>query len=153
MSMNETNQKALLRDPLEHLLSYQLRRAALSTMIALTDAFAELGLAQTEVIIIRFVKANPGCTQADIGRAIGVKRTNMVPIVNGLMAKGVLDRSAVDGRSHALYLTSKGVKLHNKIAKISAEHEAFFFGDVPGEVREILMQVFRSLRAKAEQRT
>ncbi len=151
--MNETDKTTALNDPLEHLASYQLRRAALSTIIALTDAFAALGLAQTEAIIIRFVKANPGCTQADIGRAIGVKRTNMVPIVNGLMTKELLERTAADGRSHALYLTKAGAKLHDKIAKIALEHDAFFFGDIPDETRQLLMQVFRSLRAKAEQRS
>jgi DNA-binding MarR family transcriptional regulator len=151
--MNETDKTTTLSDPLEHLVSYQLRRAALSTIVALTDAFAALGLTQAEAIIIRFVKANPGCTQADIGRAIGVKRTNMVPIVNGLMTKELLDRTPADGRSHSLYLTKAGAKLHDKIAKISVEHEAFLFGDIPEETQQQLLQMFRSLRAKAEQRS
>ncbi len=34
------------------------------------------------------MNSNPGCTQAQIGRAIGVKRTNMVPVANGLMSVG-----------------------------------------------------------------
>ena len=140
-----------LNDPLENLLSYQLRRAALGTMSALVESFAELGLATTEAIIIRFVKANPGCTQADIGRAIGVKRTNMVPIVNGLMAKDLLERTPADGRSHALYLTKEGGELHRKIAKVATEHDAYFFGDVPDDMRQILMKAFLLLRTKAEQ--
>lgn len=148
--MNETDKTPTLIDPLDHFVGYQLRRAGLSTIIALADSYAALGLTQTEAIIIRFVKANPGCTQADIGRAIGVKRTNMVPIVNGLMTKELLDRTAADGRSHSLYLTKEGGKIHDKIAKIAMKHEEFFFGDVPDDTRQILMEVFRSIRAKAE---
>ena len=150
--MNATDKIPTLKDPLENLLGYQMRRAALITLSTLVDSFAGLGLSSTEAIIIRFVHANPGCTQADIGRAIGVKRTNMVPIVNGLMAKGLLERTPADGRSHSLYLTGKSGELHRQIAKITLEHEEYFFGDVPDDTRQILMQAFRSLRAKAEQR-
>src|ERR1700754_2183635 len=96
-----------LRDPLENLLSYQLRRAAFSTITPLAESFARIGVSSTEAIVIRFVSANPGCTQSGSGRAIGVKRTNMVPVVSGLMQRGLLERTAVDGRSHALHLTSE----------------------------------------------
>jgi len=138
-----------LTDPLEDLLSYQLRRAALVTLSELVDSFARLGLTPTEAIIIRFVAANDGCTQAEIGRALGVKRTNMVPIVNGLMTKELLERFAVDGRSHSLHLTRQAHALHRKITKISLEHEARFFGDVPEQTKQVLLQTLRALRAKA----
>ena len=148
--MKPTDNSPKLRDPLEPLLGYQLRRAAFVTLSALVESFAGLGLSSTEAIVIRFVHANPGCTQADIGRAIGVKRTNMVPIVNSLMVKALLERTSADGRSHSLYLTEKGGKLHLKIAKIHRENEKYFFGDVPDDTRQALMQVIRSLRAKGE---
>ena len=141
-----------LSDPLENLLSYQLRRAALGTIAALADSYAAIGLTQLEAIVIRFVKANPGCTQSEIGRAIGVKRTNMAPIVNGLIGKSVIERTPADGRSQELYLTAAGDELHRKIARAALEHEKYFFGDVPEPTRKVLMQAFRSVRIKAEQR-
>lgn len=149
--MKPTDNTSTLKDPLENLLSYQLRRAALVTLSALVESLAELGLSPTEAIVIRFVHANPGCTQAEIGRALGVKRTNMVPIANGLMARGLIERTAADGRSHSLYLTKAGSELHRKIAKVTIEHEERFFGDTPDDTRQILMQAFRTLRAKSEQ--
>jgi DNA-binding MarR family transcriptional regulator len=76
----------------------------------------------------------------------------MVPVVNGLMAKGLLERTPADGRSHELYLTREGGELHRKLVKVSLEHEKYFFGDVPDDLRQVLMQAFRSLRARAEQR-
>lgn len=148
--MNETAKNPTLKDPLEHSLGYQLRRAAFATLTPLVEAFAELGVSPTEAIVIRFVRANPGCTQADIGRAIGVKRTNMVPVANSLMMKRLLERTPADGRSHSLYLTEDGIELLRKINKVAHEHEEFFFGDVPENLRRILMEAFRALRAKGE---
>jgi hypothetical protein len=47
--------------------------------------------------------AAPGSRSIDmkIGRALGVKRTNMVPIANGLMKRELIERTAADGRSHS----------------------------------------------------
>jgi DNA-binding MarR family transcriptional regulator len=148
--MNTTDKTPTLEDPLDHSLGYQLRRAAFATLTPLVEAFAAIGVSPTEAIVIRFVRANPGCTQADIGRAIGVKRTNMVPVANGLIAKGLLERTAADGRSHSLYLTKEGGDLHRRITRIASEHEEFFFGDVPDDLRQILMRAFRALRTKGE---
>lgn len=86
-----------LADPLEAALGYQLRRAMLVTLTALTDSYETLGLKVSEAIIIRFVGANPGCNQSAIGRALGVKRTNMVPIVAGLEARNLLIRPRLTG--------------------------------------------------------
>ena len=148
--MNTTDKTPALEDPLDHFLGYQLRRAAFATLTPLVEAFAAIGVSPTEAIVIRLVRVNPGCTQADIGRAIGVKRTNMVPVANGLIAKGLLERTAADGRSHSLYLTREGLDLHRRITRIASEHEEFFFGDVPDDLRKILMEAFRALRAKGE---
>jgi DNA-binding MarR family transcriptional regulator len=148
--MDTTDKNAPLVDPLELYLGYQLRRAAFATQTLLVDSFAAIGVSPTEAIIIRFVRANPGCTQADIGRSIGVKRTNMVPVVTELMSKGLLERSAADGRSHSLYLSEDGAKLLRKINEVALAHEEFFFGDFPDALRQVLMQAFRTLRGKAE---
>ena len=148
--MNADDKSPSLIDPLEGFLGYQLRRAAFETMSALLDSYSEFGLTLTEAGVIRFAQANPGCTQAEIGRALGVKRTNLVPIVNGLMSGGLLERTPADGRSHSLYLTAKGVDRHRRIAKAGLEHEQYFFGDLPEKTRKLLMQTFRLLRDKGE---
>ena len=150
--MSANDNLTVLKDPLENFLGYQLRRAAFATLSALVDSFTELGVSNTEGVIIRFLQTNPGCTQADIARAIGVKRTNMVPIINGLMVKGLLERAPADGRSHSLYLSDAGSELHRRIVRVHLEHEKYFFGDLPEEMRRILMESFRSLRAKGDLR-
>ena len=150
--MNTTDELRLLKDPLENQFGYQLRRAAFATISALADSFAKLHLRLTETTFLRFVHANPGCTQSEVGRALGVKRANLVPIVNDLMANGFLERTPADGRSHALYVTKEGGDLHRKINEIVLEHEQYFFGDLSADERATLMRVFRSLRRKGERR-
>lgn len=137
-----------LRDPLENLLGYQFRRASLITMAALAEAFEPLGLRMVEAIIIRFVEANPGCNQAEIGRALGVKRTNMVPIVAGLVEAGLISRKPADGRTHALHLTDAGQARHCSIAAAAQEHEDKFFGGIDEHEKAILIRLFREIRAK-----
>ena len=138
-----------LIDPLEDHLGYQLRRASLVTLSALADVFEPLGLRLGEAIIIRFVMANPGCNQAEISRALGVKRTNMVPAVNGLVEAGLIRRLPADGRTNALHLTDQGADLHDKIARVALDHERRFFGDLDDQTRATLMQALRAIRAKA----
>lgn len=138
-----------LVNPIEDLLGYQLRRASLVTLAALSDAFEALGLRLTEAMILRFVEANAGCNQAEIGRALGVKRTNMVPIVGGLVEAGLISRTAADGRTHALHLTEAGAQLHGEIARLTLEHERHFFGDIDAPTRAVLLRVFRSIRDRA----
>jgi DNA-binding MarR family transcriptional regulator len=138
-----------LVDPLEGLLGYQLRRAALSTMTSLDAAYAPLGLKLTEAIILRFVGANPGCNQAAISRALGVTRTNMVPFVGGLVDAGLVEREASDGRTHALFLTAAGKAADRRLAEIAAAHDERLFGGFDAATREVLAEAFQRLRAMA----
>jgi DNA-binding MarR family transcriptional regulator len=138
-----------LVNPIEDMLGYQLRRASLVTLAALGEAFEAVGLRLTEAIILRFVEANPGCNQAEIGRALGVQRTNMVPIVGALVKAGLISRKAADGRTHALYLTENGAALTGKITALALEHENHFFGDIDAPAKAVLLRVFRSIREKA----
>jgi DNA-binding MarR family transcriptional regulator len=139
-----------LRDPLEGVLGYQLRRASQATLSALSDAYEEEGTTLTEAVIVRLVEANPGCNQAEIGRSLGVRRTNMVPIVAGLVERGLLRREAADGRTNALFLTPAGLALHDGIVAKSALLEQHFFGDVDPRTRRIVLDLLRRVRAKAD---
>jgi DNA-binding MarR family transcriptional regulator len=138
-----------LRDPLADMLGYQLRRASLLTLTALSEAFAAQKLTLTEAAVIRMVQANPGCNQAEVGRALGVKRTNMVPVVAGLVAARLLRRQAADGRTHALFLTRTGSVLHDRIAARSLALEQHFFGDIDASSRRALLDLLRRIRIKA----
>lgn len=145
--MTKPPEPSPLRDPLDDLLGYQLRRASMHMLTALNEGFEALGVRLTEAVIIRFVEANPGCNQGEIGRSLGVTRTNMVPIVAGLVNAGLIRREVADGRTHALHLTESGVDVHGRISQWTLDHERHFFGDMDEAERAILMKAFRTIRA------
>jgi DNA-binding MarR family transcriptional regulator len=135
-----------LIDPLEGLLGYQLRRAALATMTALDAAYTPLGVSLTEAIILRFIGANSGCNQAAISRALGVTRTNMVPFVSSLADKRLIEREPSDGRTHALFLTAAGAALTKRLAAVTAEQDQRYFGSFDRSTREILFTALTLVR-------
>lgn len=138
-----------LVDPLEDVLGYQIRRAHTAMMSSLVSDYEQLGVKLSEAIILRFIKHNLGCNQSAIGRALGVKRTNMVPLIAGLEIRGLVNRTAADGRSNALYLTEDGDALRVKLDATSRAHDTRFFGDISPELREAVITLCRDLRRKA----
>ncbi|MBW8752973.1 MAG: MarR family transcriptional regulator [Sphingomonadales bacterium] len=137
-------------DPLEHLLGYQLRRASLVTLAALSEAYEALDLRLTDAIVLRFVAANPGCNQGEISKALGVKRTNMVPVVSGLVERALISRAAADGRSNALSLTAAGTALHKRIDTLANANEERFFGGLDAEAKAALLRALAEIRARAD---
>lgn len=140
-----------LTDPLEDVLGYQLRRASLASMTVLNERYDALGFKPTEAIILRFVAANPGCNQSAIGRALGVKRTNMVPIVSDLETRGLLVRRPADGRSNALSLTPAGEADLRRIEACAAEIEQHVYGWVPDSLRRKVLDLCREVRRRANE--
>lgn len=124
--MNQTAEPADFVDPISSRLGYQLRRASSAMMVTLGRDMADIGLRPVEATIIVLVGANPGCIQSELGRRLGIKRANMAPLVAALLARGLIDKSPVDGRSLALYLTGEGEGFARRIDTIMDMHEARF---------------------------
>ncbi len=95
-------------------------------MSGLGSALAELDLRPVEGTILVLVEANPGCIQSDLGRQLGIKRANMVPLITGLVLKNLLEKSPVDGRSLALTLTPDGEAACGRVVQAMTAHEARF---------------------------
>jgi DNA-binding MarR family transcriptional regulator len=147
MAMATDPKQPELRDPLDDMIGYQLRRASLVTFTALNEQFEALGLRPMEAIIIRLVEANPGCNQAEISRSLGIQRTNMVPVIGAMVDAGLISRAVADGRSHALHLTDRGRAMHARIAAVADAQEAHFFGDLDAATRTTLLTVLQGIRA------
>jgi DNA-binding MarR family transcriptional regulator len=139
-----------LTDPLETLLGYQLRRASNVMMADLGSRLQAIGLRPVEASILTLIDANPGCTQSDLGRSLGIQRANMVPLMLGLTKAGFVDRAPVGGRSQALRLTRTGMERVATVRAIIEEHEASFQRLFAPELREAALEVLRSIRQGAE---
>ena len=116
----------MLHDPISSRLGYLLRRASAAMMADLGAALAEIDLRPVEGTILILVGANPGCIQSDLGRMLGIKRANMVPLVSALATRGYIEKSPVDGRSLALSLTAQGEQARLAVETLMDVHESRF---------------------------
>lgn len=116
--MKETRNSELppLVNPLEHHLGYQLRRTSVLLMSELGAQLAPVGLRPAEVTVLLVIRANAGCQQGAIGELLGIKSANMVPLIAGLVKRGLVAKAKADGRSHSLSLTPAG---RAKVAAVS----------------------------------
>src|SRR5688572_24806313 len=92
------------------LAGYHLRRASGAFAADFTAAMDGSGLRQVPFAVLSVVAANPGINQGTVGRILGIKRANMVALINELVDKGLIDRAvdANDRRAFSLVLTSSG---------------------------------------------
>lgn len=126
MMTNAPLSSSPLIDPVAHRLGYLLRRASAAMMADLGKALTGFGVSPVEATVLAVIGVNRGCTQSDIARLLGIKRANMVPIVSRLLAEGLIDKTPVNGRSHALALTAKGEECHHSVQTAMDRHEARF---------------------------
>lgn len=143
---HESGRSAAWVDPLTRLVGYQLRRASAMLMGELGAALGEIGLRPAEATILLLIDANPGCSQSDVGRALGIARANMAPLVAGLMRQGLVDRAPVDGRSQALELSAEGERRLAAARALIAAHEARLQASLGEDGRDRLLGLLDALR-------
>lgn len=147
--MSKGPESRSLVDPLAGNPMRALQVASLTTMAALSAGFERLGLRVIDAATLRLIGANPGCNQGEVGRTLGVQRTNMVPIVAGLVDAGHVERRVADGRTHALYLTREGKALLRRVAAAGDKVHARFFGDLDESTLAGLVATLGAVQAKA----
>jgi DNA-binding MarR family transcriptional regulator len=107
------------------LVGYRLRRAQLAAFRNFSRRFEDVDIRPTQLGVLTVVARNPGLTQSRVGAALGIKRANLVPLLNGLEDRGlVARRPSSDRRSHALHLTAEGTALFAELRRREDAHEA-----------------------------
>jgi DNA-binding MarR family transcriptional regulator len=137
---------ARLVDPMASRLGYQLRRVSVLMMTDLGAKLAPTGLRPAEVSILLLVGANAGCRQGEVGDTLGIKRSNMVPLIAGLIGRDLITRTRT-GRSIALSLTPKGRARVTTLNKLLDRHEAAFRSRLDDRTLGSLMASLATLRA------
>jgi DNA-binding MarR family transcriptional regulator len=122
---NGRGSRALDLEPLPNLIGYALRRTHVAVFNSFRRAFAELDIRPVQLGIMTVVRNNPGLKQSEVSAALGIKRANLVPLLDGLAARGLIERTKLDSdrRSHALHLTGEGTRLLVELQRREAELE------------------------------
>lgn len=129
----------------DSLLGYHLRRLSVVVMTDLTQALSPLDLKPADASVLFVIAANPGITQSEVGKALGILRANMAPLIGALLKRELIEREPVDGRSQALKLSSAGRSLCTRAKLVTQEHENRLFGTLTPNARNRLIAQLREL--------
>jgi DNA-binding MarR family transcriptional regulator len=143
--MRASEETEAAADPFEALLGYHLRRLSVLVMADLTASLAPLGLKPADASILLVLQRDSGLTQSDVGRRLGIQRANMAPLMAGLMQNGLVEKQAVDGRSHSVRLSRAGQAVQRQVRGLMAAHEARMFASLTPAARQRLVRQIRAL--------
>jgi len=132
---------------LTSLIGYMLRRAQIAVFHNIFQAFAKVGIRPAQFSVLTVIAHNPGRTQSQIAAALGIKRTNFVPLLDGLERRGLAERRPApsDRRSHALYLTDAGKTTVRRLNQMVAKLEAGMIRRIGRSRRLVLMELLHRL--------
>jgi DNA-binding MarR family transcriptional regulator len=141
--------------PLRDLVGYHLRRASAAFATDFSREFGGTAIRPVLVGILSVVSANPGINQGSVGESLGIKRANMVPLINELTQSELVSRrpSDEDRRALCLTLTAHGQRvLDDCLIRIGA-HENEMLADLSADERSrlvtMLMKIARTELARA----
>ena len=134
-----------MNDPLIDYPGYLLRRASAVTMATLAKRLLPLDLRPTEASVLLTIDSNPNASLSDVGRLLEIASANMAPLIARLEARNLIERQPLDGRSHALTLTSRGRTATNQVKKILAEHETALLEKIPASARSAFLKALRAI--------
>lgn len=132
-------------DPLSSLPGYLLRRASAASLAELNQGLSQVGLNHADASLLLLMGANPGMTQSDVGRVLGIQRANMVPLIGRNEGRGWIYRKQVDGRSQGLFLSPAGDRALQRTRAIVEEYEAQLLARVPPDLRPHVLPILHHL--------
>lgn len=137
--------------PLTGLIGFALRRAQLAVFQDFHRHFTDSDVRPVQFSVLVVLRHNPGVRATQVACALGIKRTNFVPLFDSLQARGLAERRPVKGdrRASALYLTEAGVTMLAALERRVVEHEAKFAARLGVEGRYQLMSLLHRLTEAA----
>jgi DNA-binding MarR family transcriptional regulator len=107
--MKRADPKALNPGVLPRLIGYRLRLAQQAVFKDFSDS--AMGLSPGRLGVLLLIDANPGLTQSRLAEAVGRDRSTMVAVLDGLEARGLVERRrGEDRRTNGLWATRSGRK-------------------------------------------
>lgn len=133
--------------PLRTMLHHALRAAQAGVMEELHAAFAAEEMRPLPFAILVVLSRNPGLRQTQVGFALGIQPTNLVPLIDALEERGLAERRPVpkDRRAHGLFLTRLGTETLARLEGQAAAHEARLAERLGPGGREQLLALLRRL--------
>lgn len=143
-------------DLLPGLVGYGLRRAQLAVFQHFARSMSQAPggdrVSPGEFGVLVLIEANAGINQTALAEAVGADRSTMVPILDRLEKRGLIERRPVPGdrRAHALALGETGRKRMDEFRATVREHEKKIGAGMSASERAMLIELLGRLRKAAE---
>lgn len=133
--------------PLPGLIGYALRRAQVAVFQDFIETFLQHDIRPAQFSALTVIARNPGLNQSKLASVLGIKRANLVGMLDGLEARGLAVRrpSAGDRRAHGLFLTGKGEVVLQELHLLVAQHEQRLVARVGAHGKEQLLALLHQL--------
>jgi len=134
-------------------VGYNLRRAAAKQRERFRWVFEAYDIRPVQLTALTLLLDNAPLGQAALGKALEIKRANVVTLLDQLENRGLImrQRAANDRRSHVLYLTQAGRTLTTKLLSLHSKLEqdlANTLGETEFKKLVELLRAFRSVESK-----
>jgi DNA-binding MarR family transcriptional regulator len=94
---------------LDTILGYQMQRTHLVMTEDARRVLEPYRLTPAKLTALLLIRANPGCDQTALGRALSINRSSAMKLINALVAGGFIERRAGRNlRTNALHLLPQG---------------------------------------------
>lgn len=135
---------------LESLVGYRLRRANGRMMADFATTLAPLAIRPVLFGMLSVIRSSPGIIQMGLGTELGIQRANLVPLVNELEGRGLIERRPApnDRRAMALYLTEDGEALFRQALALVREHEERMLSRLTASERTKLIELLGKIAAE-----
>ena len=136
-------------EALESLVGYRLRRAHSRMMGDFSATLGSLSIRPVLFAILSVARARPGIIQMGVGNELGIQRANLVPLINELTQRGLVERrpSPGDRRAAALFLTQEGERLYCEAEALVRDHEEHMLGRLTASDRTKLIELLGKIAA------
>ncbi|MFI9818682.1 MarR family winged helix-turn-helix transcriptional regulator [Saccharothrix variisporea] len=108
---------------------------------------ADLGLAPSEVGLLRMIATQPGRSQRSLAEELGVVASRVTALVDPLERSGLVERrrSTNDRRNYELHLTDRGMQVLGRVREVAMAHEAELCEGLDERQRDELATLLRAV--------
>jgi DNA-binding MarR family transcriptional regulator len=126
-------------------VGYFLRRLQVAIFKDFIGTLAPVDVRPAQYSVLVVIAANPGRSQAAIGKALNIERARLARMLHELERRRWIERrvSSGDGRSHSLFMTAAGKEAMARIESLAAQHERQMVKFIGRDLRELLLDRLR----------
>lgn len=148
--------KRIIASEFKSHIGYQLRMVSNAVSHSFAKKLADYEVTVAEWVILREVYASHEATNpSKVSEVTGLTRGAVSKLIDRLLVKELVVRQEAPGdrRYQEIALTSKGIKLVPKLAKIADENDAHFFSLLTESERKALVETLGKLAELHKLRT